>query len=389
MTESAVVHSNALGSAEAARELCERLEDALPGGAPDALVVFASPSYEHPVLLRALQDALSPRALIGASSAGEFASGMRGSGRVCALALRSSAMAFHAGLGRGLAANRAGAARELVSSFRGLSQGPYAHRTALLFTDALSGETDDLVSQLTLATSGGYQFFGGAAGDDARFQKTSVFFGSEVLTDAVVGLEMLSHAPVGVGVGHGWGVASRLMRVTAAEGRRLISLNGLPALQVFEQHADETGQRFVLTGPDRFFLHNLLGIETATGHYLLRVPLAAKPDGSILFASEVPVGSKVHLMRTTVDAAVEATTWATRQALEALRGHPAQVALFFDCVASRLRMGEAFGQELGALAAQLGTAEYVGCNTHGQIVRAPGQFNGFHNCTAVVCVLPG
>ena len=26
--------------------------------------------------------------------------------------------------------------------------------------------------------------------------------------------------------------------------------------------------------------------------------------------------------------------------------------------------------------------------SYGQIARADGQFSGFHNCTAVVCVLP-
>jgi hypothetical protein len=29
-----------------------------------------------------------------------------------------------------------------------------------------------------------------------------------------------------------------------------------------------------------------------------------------------------------------------------------------------------------------------GENSYGQIVRAAGQFSGFHNCTAVVCVIP-
>jgi hypothetical protein len=64
------------------------------------------------------------------------------------------------------------------------------------------------------------------------------------------------------------------------------------------------------------------------------------------------------------------------------------VALFFDCVATRLRMGDVFGLELEGIAKSLGDASMMGCNTHGQIARAPGQFGGFHNCTAVVCVLP-
>jgi hypothetical protein len=41
-----------------------------------------------------------------------------------------------------------------------------------------------------------------------------------------------------------------------------------------------------------------------------------------------------------------------------------------------------------SLAEKLGSASFAGCNTHGQIARAPGQFGEFHNCTAVVCVLP-
>ena len=60
----------------------------------------------------------------------------------------------------------------------------------------------------------------------------------------------------------------------------------------------------------------------------------------------------------------------------------------FDCVATRLRLGRAFEDELAACASALGPGGFVGCNTYGQIARADGQFGGFHNCTAVVCVLP-
>ncbi|HJU20068.1 MAG TPA: hypothetical protein VJ770_26745, partial [Stellaceae bacterium] len=75
-------------------------------------------------------------------------------------------------------------------------------------------------------------------------------------------------------------------------------------------------------------------------------------------------------------------------ALGALGGGKPKAALFFDCVATRLRLGESFGFELGALADRLGRIDLAGCNTHGQIARAEGQFGGFHNCTAVVCILP-
>jgi hypothetical protein len=57
-------------------------------------------------------------------------------------------------------------------------------------------------------------------------------------------------------------------------------------------------------------------------------------------------------------------------------------------VATRLRMGDVFGFEVDSVARALDGAKLVGCNTYGQIARSAGQFGGFHNCTAVVMVLP-
>lgn len=93
-------------------------------------------------------------------------------------------------------------------------------------------------------------------------------------------------------------------------------------------------------------------------------------------------------MRTTNNSAAYAASTAAEAALAQLNGHEPRVAIFFDCVATRLRMGIDFGVELNSLATALKGVEYVGCNTYGQIARVDGQFSGFHNCTAVACILP-
>jgi hypothetical protein len=297
-------------------------------------------------------------------------------------------MEFTAGVGRGLGRDRAAAAREMVRDFRGLGVHAYPYRSALVMTDALAGHADDLVEQLTLVTSGKYQFFGGGAGDDAQFKRTQVFYGTEALSDAAVVLEIVSKKPLGVGVGHGWEPVGPGMRVTEAVGTTLVSLNGLPTVDAFEEHALATGQTFDRAEPLPFFLHNIIGIDTGDG-YRLRVPLAVLENGAVACAAEIPVGAKVNIMRTTSSSAIDAAARATKSAIKGLHGHRPQAALFFDCVATRLRMGDAFGLELQSLGELLGpAAEYVGCNTHGQIARAEGQFGGFHNCTAVVCVFP-
>jgi hypothetical protein len=280
------------------------------------------------------------------------------------------------------------AAKKVVSSFAGTSGShTYLFRSALVLTDALAGYADDLMEQLNLLTSGTYQFFGGGAGDDAQFQRTDVFYGTEAVADAVVTLEILSNKPLGIGVCHGWKPASAAMRVTEADGMRLIGLNAVPAVEMFLEHAEATGQKFNPADPLPFFLHNVIGIDTGIGHKL-RVPLAVNSDGSIACAADVPAGATMHIMSTSGTSASEAAVNATQAALQELKGSQPEVALFFDCAATRLRMGKEFGLEMRALEGVLGTTSYAGCNTYGQIAHAEGQFSGFHNCTAVVCVIP-
>jgi hypothetical protein len=388
MNQTAIVYTSAPESSEAARDLCEQITRALDGASPDVIVLFASPRYDHTALLQHLEKTCKPKILVGSSSAGEFTSATHGAGLACALALRSDEMEFAVGVGRDLGNDRLAAARDMVKSFKGLGVHTYPYRSALVMTDALAGHADDLVEQLTVVTSGKYQFFGGGAGDDAQFKRTQVFVGTEALSNAAVALEILSKKPLGVGVGHGWQPASDGMRVTEAQGSLLVSLNGVPAIDAFEDHARATGQAFDRADPLPFFLHNIVGIDTGSGHRL-RVPLAVLENGSIACASEIPVGAKVNIMRTTASSAVDAASRATKSAIEGLGGHRPRAALFFDCVATRLRMGDEFGLELQSLSELLGpAASYVGCNTHGQIARADGQFGGFHNCTAVVCVFP-
>jgi len=177
------------------------------------------------------------------------------------------------------------------------------------------------------------------------------------------------------------------MRVTESRGSRLVSLNGVSAVGAFQRHAAATGQTLDVSSPIPFFLHNILGVETGGG-FRLRVPLGINKDGSVLCAADIPSGALIHIMRTTAESAVVAASRAASNAMLGLKGNKVKAALFFDCVATRLRLGDVFGLELQSIADAVGDAGFMGCNTHGQIARAEGQFGGFHNCTAVVCAFP-
>lgn len=403
MIKVAVAHSSADEVGRAAEELCSSILDSVSlGGQPDVLITFASPTYDQDVLLGQLYDRLRPAIMVGASSSGEFSrprpsnlpSGAAWQpdvkvGSACVLAIRSDEMVFNAGIGFDLDCEVEGAAQALASGLRGDMRRDYPHRAGLIMTDSLAGHANDLVDRLTLATAGSYRFFGGGAGDDGQFHQTRVFYGSKAFSNAAVLLEILSKKPLGIGAVHGWRPVSSALRVTAAEGMRLMAINGCTAVSVLEQHAQSLGQLFDREDPLPFFLHNVLGVDSGAG-LRLRVPLSLTDEGAIVCAAEVPVGARLHFMRSDADSAADAALQATLQAQAALGpGRTPAVALFFDCVATRGRVGEAFGRELESLVRVVGeNVPYIGCNTHGQIARLEGQLDGFHNGTAVVCLIP-
>lgn len=386
-TQTAVVCSRAQDSAEAARALGKELRAEFGNMPPDAVVLFSAARHDAATLLRVLKESCNPTIIVGCSSAGEFTNDMLGEGHVCALAIRSSEMTFAAGISRKLCEDREATAREIVSHFNQARGVPRAYAAALVLSDGLAGHADELVEHMTSLTGGNHQFFGGGAGDDSRYSRTEVFLNDEVATGAAVSLEVLSSKPIGVGVCHGWRPVGKLFRVTEARGNVLVSLNAEPAVDAIAAHADRTGQAFDRADPMPFFLHNVLGIEMDEG-FRLRVPLAANADRSILCAAEVPEGACISMMTTDVLSARNAAATATHAALAQLNGHPANAALFFDCSTTRLRMGRDFAEELAAVKEALGPVPLAGCNTYGQLARTEGQFSGFHNCTAVVCVLP-
>lgn len=387
ITKVAVSHTNVRDADEAGNCLSLAILEKLSGASPDLLIVFASPEFAFEDLLKSLKRACNPKLMVGCSSAGEFSGCKDSNSSVSALAIKGEDMRFNAALGLGLRAHPERAIDQIMPVFTGAQHPEFPYRSAMVLTDALAGYTDEMVHEITVRTGGTYQLFGGGAADDARFQETHVFMDTAVHDDAVVVVEMLSKRPMGLGVRHGWEPAGESYRVTESDGNRVISLNATSLADVFAAHAAQTGQLFKRDDPMPFFLHNVIGIDTGNG-YKLRVPLSLNEDGSVSCAAAVPKGATVRIMVASTASACVAASLASQAALEGLQGGQHAGSLLFDCAATRLRLGREFGDELKAIAETLGSANFAGCNTYGQIARADGQFSGFHNCTAIVCAIP-
>lgn len=385
MTRTVSAFSNHSDTRSAASDVADQVARSI--SAPQALIIFVSSQHDYAAALETLMARFATSLLLGCSSAGEFSSARQGEGSISAFAITSDEMLFTASIAKGISSNPEGAAKQLLAGFRGFSEAKYRYRTALILNDALAGSADELVHMLNMQTGGKYKFFGGGAGDDAAFTRTHVFLGTQVASNAAVALEILSAKPIGVGVRHGWLPATEPLRVTSASGNAVDSLNAISAVEVFEDYARQTGQTLDAAAPIPFFLHNIAGIRQEGG-YKLRVPLSIGGQGEVNFAAEISEGSAVSIMTATAQSSTTAAREATEDAIGQLGDNKAAGALLFDCVATRLRLGKEFGNELLAVEGTLGNVPLAGCNTYGQVASAEGQFTGFHNCTAVICVFP-
>ncbi len=233
--------------------LRQSIHQKLERAAADAIIVFASPQYDFDALLSALHEGCAPKLVVGCSSAGEFSGCAPGSRSVSVMALRSDDIQFNAAIATGLRADHAAAMRANLPVFTAVRHNDYPYRSALVLTDVLAGDADEMIHHMTHETHGTYQVFGGGAADDAKFLQTPIFFGTKAMSDAVPVLEMLSKKSIGLGARHGWQLREPALRVTAAEGIRLISLNATIAVEIFEQHARATGQTLDKANPLPFF----------------------------------------------------------------------------------------------------------------------------------------
>lgn len=373
-------HSHAPDARAAADELSTQLPSSRK-----AIILFASPTYDLRTLVDTLARPSRGSILIGCSSAGEFSERSCSEHSVSALTLDGDDVSLQAAMETGIKADQAAAGRRLARQVATPAVLERPHKVALVLANALAGYTEALVGGLYTELGPTWRFFGGGAGDDARFERSFVFCGDRVLEDSAVVLAIGSEKPLGLSYRHDWACASATMRVTAADGIYLKALDGAPAVEAVKSFAGKSGQKLDLAHPVPFFLHNVLGIQSPSD-YRLRVPLSIEADGAIRCASDVPEGSIVCFMRPPRQAASAARD-AAADALSQIEGHEVAAALLFDCAATRLRLGIEFEDALAQFSGAL-CAPYAGCNTYGQVASSPKANAGFHNCTAVVCVFP-
>src|SRR4051794_24342720 len=254
------------------------------------------------------------------------------------------------------------------------------HQALLLFVDAAAGDQQEVVRGAYSVAGAGVPLVGGGS--------SAVLHGSEV-AGGVVAVALGSDAPLGVGVRHGWTPTGEPMLVTRADGRRILELDGRPALDAYLDRLESPP----VGDPVREALLALgrtypLGLSRRAGEAQVRALIATDPsDRSLTFLGDIPQAGLVWPMDGDAASALAATDAACAEAIGALHGAAPRGLLVFDAGARRAVLGPDGTREAASrIARHAAGAPVAGGGMSGEIARTRG-LAGFHNLALAVLAI--
>jgi hypothetical protein len=305
---------------------------------------------------------------------------------VCAVTLHFSQVqtrCFSTGISGPEASEEVG--RQLANSLQAKDLG-----AVLILSDGLNVNGTRLVKGLTHVLGDTLPVFGGLAGDGADFEQTLVGLNAQPNERqvAVVGFYgsalRVSQAAAG-----GWNSFGPKRKITSARGNVLLTLDGKPALDLYEKYLGEEAKGLPGTA---LFYPLCIWDDTTHPEPQVRTVLAVDQESrSLTFAGDIPNGWSAQLMRGFHERLVEGAAAAAIVAKQAMATdcEGDSLALLISCVGRRLLMGSKTAEEAAAVAEVLDEDTVtLGFYSYGEI--ASREFKGrcdLHNQTMAVALL--
>ncbi|PAP75447.1 FIST signal transduction protein [Rubrivirga marina] len=374
-------HSHDLDSADAIAEALDACADALGGATPGAGLLFAGIDHDHQALLDGVEARYPGLPLVGGTGHGELSSEGFAEDSVALMLLHSDHVEFGAGVGEGVRADPAGAARAAVASARsGLTQ---PVRLGLTVPEGIGIDvmavTDTLHAELGPETP----VCGGTAGDQLRFERAYQFCNGNVYSDAVPVLLLAGPLRVATGVASGWVPMGGEHRLTKTEGQTVLEIDGRPVRDVWMQYFGSLD----LHGARNQFALYPEGVEER--EFYLCAPSHFDDDGRMVMHNPVIEGARMRFGDAAREQVLDAAGTSAAAARAGFEGTP-DAALVFSCAGRHAWLGTQIGREHGLLREHVGAeVPAAGFYTFGEICPLPGSPTPYTHRSTFVTVLIG
>jgi len=358
----------AAGAAEGERALATAVRRALDGLAGPPALVLAFPSGAPHDGLAADLTSLGDVPVAGITGNGSIAASGAVESGCAAIALGSGARAGF-GVVEEAGDDLRSAAREATKSALDAIDHSLANTIVFLFLDTRTGDQSEAIAGAYAAAGPTVPLAGGAAGGSEPAQVG----GGRVLERAVVAVALAWPGSIGLGTAHGCRHVGLPAIVTRSQGRKVLALNGFPAVEAYLEGigfpgAELNDREFEILAVTHPLAQPELNGDERVRHILGR-------DGTALVcATHIPENAAVMFTTETPAQVVETAGQAVSEATDALGGAPPSAAILFDCAGRKAAAAGSITYEVDALLGAFGAGRppLAGLFTHGEVARIRG-----------------
>jgi len=338
----------------AAKEATEAAQVNLGKKKIDAAIIFSTIDFAHPIVLKTISGILRDVPVFGASSLGIISDqGIKKYGLAVVLLAIQEDTYFNIACVKDI--SKKGAllsgkelGEKLLYGCKGVRR-----NLSIIFSDGLIPNGPELIFGLQEKLGRSFPLVGACASDNLTFEKTYLYFGGEVLTDAVCGILFGGKWNFGLGIQHGWKPLGKPRRVTKASGDVVDEIDNAPAAGIYEEYFAKSIPEFK-KDLKRIAMLYPIGIKIpGEKEYLLRNAISVK-NGGLLFQGDVPEGSTIRLMIGTKDSCLEAAALAAEEAKKNLGHHTMKFALIFNSASRLTLFGRHAYREIEVIKEKLG-----------------------------------
>lgn len=228
---------------------------------------------------------------------------------------------------------------------------------------------------------------GGLAGDAARFENTQVGLNTEAKEGTVVAIGfygpdlLVGHSSFG-----GWDEFGKERVITKSVKNVLYEIDGQKALDLYKEYLGP----YVEELPGSALLFPIsLRTEDCSKNLVRTILNVNEVDGSMIFAGNMPEGSKMRLMKVNFEKVINGSSVAATNTASMHENNKANLAILISCVGRKLILQDRTSEEVEAAQKVFGeNTTITGFYSYGELSPFnPGSNCELHNQTMTITTL--
>ena len=193
---------------------------------------------------------------------------------------------------------------------------------------------------------------GGLAGDGANFKSTLVGLNETPQSGNIIAIGLYGNSiKIGHGSMGGWEMFGLEKKVTKSIANELFEIDNQSALDIYKQYLGSYANEL----PSSALLFPLSIKLENDSESVVRTILSINNDTkSMVFAGDLPEGSKVRFMKANFDKLIDAASDAAENSLVGIKSHQPKLAILISCVGRKIILNKRVDEEVEAVVDILG-----------------------------------